>query len=100
MARDLYHLYEVENPYNKATQAMGGAANSLASMSKDTKQTSEQDAGGKDASGALLSAGGGAMAGASVMGGGALYTAGVGLTSTGYGAVIGAGLMLAAYLFS
>lgn len=99
MAKDLNHLYEVENPYNKSVQAMSGAAASFANMTKGGTQTTKTDGGGKDATSGLLAAGGGALAGAQLMGGGSLMTAGA-LTATGWGAVAGAGLMLGAYLLS
>lgn len=98
--KDLYHLYEVEHPYNKSVQAMSGASASFANMSKGSKQTTETDDGGKSATDALMMGGAGAMLGAELMGGGSLLTTAGALSATGWGAVVAGGLMLGAYLLS
>lgn len=87
-------LYQVENPYNKATSAMQGAAGSYANMQQKPYTPPKTVGGG------IMTAGMGAMAGASLastIGGTAANGAAVGGPM---GAGIGAGVGLLGYFLS
>ena len=90
-------LYNVENPYSKATNVLSQASNTYASMDKKK----EVDAPGKTVGGGIMSGLGGAMAGAEI--GGLMAEPGAtGLAAIG-GPVplaIGAGVGLLSYFLS
>lgn len=79
-------LYQVENPYNKATSAMQGAAGSYANMQQKPYTPPKTVGGG------IMSAGMGAMGGAGL--------ASTLAMSTPHGAAIGAGVGLLGYFLS
>jgi hypothetical protein len=80
-------LYQVENPYNKATSAMQGAAGSYANMQQKPYTPPKTVGGG------IMSAGTGAM-------GGAMAGAAMGAGGGPWGAAIGAGVGLLGYFLS